>query len=55
MLKVPRFDPVVEDVSIMYNWGEVFRGSVIQIAILTPALGGEGVVAKGFVLTTGAS
>lgn len=55
MLNVPKFDFVLEDVFVRYNSGGFFPGSVMQVESFTRALGGVGVVASGFELTTGAS
>ena len=55
MLYVSKVDFVLEFVFIRRNDGGVFRGSVMHIESLTPAFGGDGVVASGLELTTGAS
>ena len=39
----------------LYSWGGTLRGLTMESESLTPAVGGPGVVASGFGLTTGAS
>lgn len=55
MLEVPKNDLAVDDVVTLYNGWVALRVLAVTSESLTPAVGGAGVVARGFALVVGAS